>query len=372
MRLVFIGLLAGSVLFAGAATAQTPAGPVGPDLDAMQKRLDAAKAAKAAADKKAAEEAKAASDTKAAAEKRAAAEKKAADEASARDVPAKAPDRAAAGDGPADEMAIIPAGQFTMGATLAETKRESVLDAFAGSALPQHEVRIRSFLLAKYAVTRGEFAEFVAATGYSAAGCHVSNGDKFELNAGATWQRPGFDQTDRHPVVCVSPLDAEAYIKWYSQKSGSPYRLPSEAEWEYAARAGTTTARYWGDSSAAQCEYANGADLTAKDKFPDWTVAQCRDGWVYTAPVGSFRPNPWGLYDMQGNVWQWTSDCWTESYAGAPPDGSAVTVGDCAKRVVRGGSWLNLPRVLRSADRNRFVAANRYYHSGFRLAKSLP
>jgi|HubBroStandDraft_1064217.scaffolds.fasta_scaffold00245_15 sulfatase modifying factor 1 len=272
----------------------------------------------------------------------------------------------------ADDMAVIPAGHFSMGSNAAETTREKVPDQWGAWERPQHKVTLRSFLLAKHTVTRGEFAEFAAVTGYSPSGSYVWTGSKYEFSATANWQSPGFEQTDRHPVVCVSHDDAEAYIRWYSQKMGRAYRLPSEAEWEYAARAGTTTARYWGDSSTAQCDYANGADLTAKDKFPGWTVAECRDGWVYTAPVGSFRPNAWGLYDMLGNVWEWTADCWNESYAGAPSDGSAWTTGNCGGRVVRGGAWSGIPWLLRSALRSWVASGNRYVDSGFRLARTLP
>jgi|HubBroStandDraft_1064217.scaffolds.fasta_scaffold00213_28 sulfatase modifying factor 1 len=272
----------------------------------------------------------------------------------------------------AEEMAVIPAGHFTMGSSSAETTRETVPDSEAVWERPQHDVKLKSFLLAKHAVTRGEFGKFVAETNYSAKGCYSWDGSKWNMSATASWQSPGFEQTDQHPVVCVSHDDAEAYIKWYSQKTGRVYRLPSEAEWEYAARAGTATARYWGDSSTGQCDYANGPDLTAKDKYSGWTVADCRDGYVYTAPVGSFRANAWGLYDMLGNVWQWTSDCWNESYTGAPLDGSAWTTGNCGWRVVRGGSWRDYPRNLRSAVRNWSDAGLRNYIAGFRLARTLP
>ena len=318
-----------------------PAQQGGPDLDALQKQIDAAIAAKKAADSAARNAA-------------------AAREAAARTLEA-------------DGMAVIPAGSFTMGSTPDETSREGVPDQFAGWEHPQHEVTVRRFALAKYDVTRGEYARFVQETGHAGAGCYVIDGSgKVAQNASADWRSPGFDQTDRDPVVCVSYDDAVAYAQWYSAKTGHQYRLPTEAEWEYAARAGTATSRYWGDSQAGQCSYANGADQSAKAKFSGWTVADCTDGYVFTSPVGTFRPNGFGLYDMIGNANQWTQDCWNESYAGTPGDGSAWTGGNCTMRVIRGGSWLNLPRDLRSAIRLRIVTGVRYGVLGFRLARTLP
>jgi formylglycine-generating enzyme len=161
----------------------------------------------------------------------------------------------------------------------------------------------------------------------------------------------------------VSYDDAQRYVQWLSRKTGKSYRLPTEAEWEYAARAGTTTARFWGDGRDQACNFANVADLTLAEAL-NWNkgnkniVFQCRDGYVYTAPVGSFRPNGFGLYDMLGNVYQWTEDCYQESYIGAPTDGSAVTSGECKFRVLRGGSWTGYPRFLRSAHRKRGYAAD--------------
>ena len=269
------------------------------------------------------------------------------------------------------EMVVVPSGKFTMGAPAAETAREGVPDNIAPNERPQHEVTVSSFALGKYAVTRGEFAAFVAATGYDPKGCNVSDGNQIRLDENASWRDPNFDQTDRHPVVCVTWDDAQAYIKWLSAKTGQRYRLPSEAEWEYAARAGTTTARYWGDDPNLQCDYANGSDLTAKEQYAGWTVANCRDGYVHTAPVGSFRPNPWGLYDMLGNAWQLTADCWNKNYSGAPADGSAWTGGDCGKHAARGGAWPAISWKIRSAHRIWFETGIRSYITGFRLARAL-
>jgi formylglycine-generating enzyme required for sulfatase activity len=269
----------------------------------------------------------------------------------------------ACGDCP--EMVVIPKGSFTMGSPEAETSREKVSAEYAAWERPQHLVTVPSFALAKNAVTRGEFAAFVQATGYDPKGCYVFKDGKWGLDQEKSWRNPGFAQTDRHPVVCVSWQDAQRYTSWLNSKvSGGLYRLPSEAEWEYAARAGTTTARFWGDDREQACVYANVSDLTAAevnnfDKSPEHTF-QCRDGYGQTAPVGSFRSNPFGLNDMLGNVWQWAEDTWHGNYQGAPTDGSAWTTGDSnSARVVRGGCWVDLPSGLRSANRYSLIPGGR-------------
>ena len=157
------------------------------------------------------------------------------------------------------------------------------------------------------------------------------------------------------------------------RKTGERYRLPSESEWEYAARAGTTAARYWGNDPDAACKSANVYDRTSKSKNGyDWTHHECTDGHAHTAPVGSFRSNDFGLYDVLGNVFEWLEDCWNDSYSGVPTDGTAWTAGDCGLRVLRGGSWDNAPRIIRSAYRYRFGSGNRHFNIGFRVARTLP
>ena len=235
------------------------------------------------------------------------------------------------------KMVAIPAGTFRMGSGPDD---DEALDR----ERPRHRVRVGRFALGRYEVTRREYRAFAEATG-----------------ADDSWRDPGFAQDDRHPVVNVSWRDARAYVQWLSRETGERYRLPSEAEWEYAARGGTTTRRHWGDSSSSQCGYANG------------TVASCDDGVERTAPVGSYAPNAFGLSDVLGNVWEWTDDCWHEDYAGEPPDdGRAWTrAGDCGRRVLRGGSWYNLPRSLRSAARPWNLAGTRDAFTGFRVARTL-
>ena len=161
-------------------------------------------------------------------------------------------------------------------------------------------------------------------------------------------------------MINVTWDDAQAYVSWLSQQTGARYRLLSEAEWEYVARAGSRTARYWGESELGQCRNANGED----------PYVSCSDGYLATAPVGSFAPNVFGLYDVIGNVYEWTQDCWNGSYAGAPTDGSAWQSGDCSGRVPRGGSWVSFPRNLRSASRGRARSVFREDFYGFRVART--
>jgi formylglycine-generating enzyme len=270
----------------------------------------------------------------------------------------------------------VPPGRFLMGSTDAELKREKNNDPRLQRERPQHRVTIDyGFAIGKYSVTRGEFAAFAEATHYDASGCWVFMLGSFNLGKSLSWRDPGFKQTDADPSVCISFEDAHAYVQWLSQKTGHRYRLPSEAEWEYTARAGTTTARFWGDDRKSACTYANTADLSAAEAL-QWptdeeTVFQCKDGYVYTAPGGSFRPNAFGLYDMLGNAWQWTEDCFHQDYSGAPSDGSAWRGDQCKYRVLRGSSWRGNPSNVRSAYRLPFDAAIRQDITGFRVVRDL-
>lgn len=273
------------------------------------------------------------------------------------------------------EMVVIPAGDFLMGSSQADT--DFALQAMTWwdrhlysdhlpAEQPQHAVRIaRPFALSKYAVTRAEFETFVRAAGYfPSQGCSLSSrGSK--MSAQADWRDPGFTQTPHDPVVCVSWQDARAYINWLNSEidgrstgAGGLYRLPSEAELEYAMRARTRTAYWWGDSVGSNNANCDGCGSR-------W------DKWQ-TAPVGSFDPNPFGLFDASGNASQWTEDCWNDSYVSAPDDGSARTTGDCDRRVIRGGSYAHRPWALRSAARARGGEDFASSSAGFRVARALP
>jgi formylglycine-generating enzyme required for sulfatase activity len=265
------------------------------------------------------------------------------------------------------EMVVVPAGKFTMGSPASErswavshgASVESVTDES-----PQHSVSLRSFALGKYDVTRREYAAFVRKTGYPAGDGCGHDGEKWNKQMGVTWQNPGFSQTERDPVVCVSWQDARAYVSWLNRKvrrrvstSGDGlYRLPSESEWEYAARAGTTTRFWWGDDDRSAAGHA-------------WYKANSGE---QSHPVGSKPANAFGLYDMAGDVWQWTEDCYADSYANAPTDGSAADTGKPCVRVDRGGSWFYPSWLLRPATRERNPADYRDGIMGFRVARTLP
>jgi formylglycine-generating enzyme required for sulfatase activity len=265
------------------------------------------------------------------------------------------------------EMVVVPAGTFSMGSPADEQGR------FADEG-PQYAVTISTRLaVGKLAVTLDQFAAFVRETGYDAGSqCYSWSGGNWTVVLGRSWRNPGFPQNGSHPVVCVSFNDAKAYAAWLAKKTGKSYRLLSEAEWEYAARAGSTTRYPFGDNDDEFCRHGNGADRTVKKGMPDWTVLPCDDGHLYTAPGGTFRANAFGLHDMLGNAWQWMQDCYNPTYKDAPADGSASTAGDCESRVLRGGSWASNPRHLRSAARignNPDVRGNS--RVGFRVARTL-
>jgi formylglycine-generating enzyme required for sulfatase activity len=263
------------------------------------------------------------------------------------------------------DMVVLAPGTFRMGSPATETTR---MDR---EGPVQTITFTRPFAVGKFEITRGEFARFVQETNREMGGCNAWDGATLEYAAGKNWREPGFAQTDSDPVVCVNWQDANAYGQWLAQKSGKSYRLPSEAEWEYAARAGNPRTRPWGDNANEACRYANVADQTAKKSVrggASWFVHECEDGKVYTAPVGSFQPNAFGLHDMIGNAWEWAGDCWNASLVGAPADG-ATRNGDCTRRMVRGASWQSYPGLARSAMRARAEPDNRSADYGFRVVR---
>ena len=230
---------------------------------------------------------------------------------------------------PMPEMVLLPPGRFKMGCVSGKN--------CSSDEKPVHEVKVDSFAMSKYEVTFEEYDAFTDATGRE---CANDRG----------WGR------GQRPVINVSWYDAVAYAEWLSEQTRDRYRLPTEAEWEYAARAGTTTKYSWGDSIGRNRANCDG----------------CASLWggKKTALVGSFKANGWGLYDMHGNVREWVQDCWNDNYEGAPTDGTGWLSGDCDRRVLRGGSWDDGPWFLRSAFRSWNATANRYYYNGFRIARS--
>ena len=241
-------------------------------------------------------------------------------------------------------MRVIAPASFKMGSAPGNV-------AGNGDESPVHRVTFaRPFAVAIHEVTRGEFARFVADTGYDTGSeCQVVREDRWQVVAGTSWKNPGFPQTDTDPVVCVSWIDANEYIAWLGGKSGRKFRLLSESEWEFLAVVG----------SAGSVIGPGTANYDAQDS------------WKYTAPVGSFAADAFGLQDVLGNVWEWLEDCYYESYDAAPTDGSARTDNCSGKRSLRGGSYGDAADLLRPAYRLRGPEGGRYATLGFRLARNL-
>ena len=251
------------------------------------------------------------------------------------------------------EMVVVPSGSFMMGSPPSEEGRDD-------DEGPVHRVSIpSSFAVGVYEVTRGEFGRFVSSTGRSMGNkCWTVKDGEWEERSGRSWLSPGFSQTDLHPAVCVSWDDARAYVAWLSRETGEAYRLLSESEWEYVARAGTRTRYHWGDAIGRNLANCGGG--------------LCGSRWdgKSTSPVGSFGANGFGLHDVHGNVVEWVEDCWNDSYAGAPRDGSAWKGGNCSRHVLRGGSWVINPRDLRAASRSGVGTGDRSDDVGFRVART--
>ena len=250
------------------------------------------------------------------------------------------------------EMVVVPSGSFMMGSPPSEEGRDD-------NEGPVHRVSIPSaFAVGVYEVTRGEFGRFVSSTGRSMGdGCWTYEDGEWAERSGRSWRSPGFSQTDLHPAVCVSWDDARAYVAWLSRETGEAYRLLSESEREYVARAGTRTRYHWGDAIGRNLANCDG----------------CGSRWdgESTSPVGSFGANAFGLHDVHGNVVEWVEDCVHDSYAGAPRDGSAWMSDDCSVHARRGGSWVSEPRILRAARRGSGYTWIPVSDVGFRVARTV-
>lgn len=272
------------------------------------------------------------------------------------------------------EMLRLPAGSYVMGAGSDEPA--------VRAGPPESELTVitlpRAFAMSRLEVTRGEFARFMRETGHEIApGCQLWDEtlSRYADDGRRDWRSPGVpaNPLDEHPVTCVAWADAQAYVAWLSRKTRQRYRLPSEAEWEYAARAGSVASRPWGRLAEDGCGQANTYDLTAEARYAlGWTAAACRDGYADVAPVGQFMPNGFGLADMIGNVWEWTEDCATGSRVGRPTGPEAWTwLGGCEERVIRGGGWLSPPSRSRSGHHASAPAGLRADYLGFRVARDI-
>ncbi|ENU43342.1 MULTISPECIES: formylglycine-generating enzyme family protein [Acinetobacter] len=283
------------------------------------------------------------------------------------------------------EMTVIPAGSFLMGGNINEQEQQNVPAQSRPYELPQHLVQVeKPFAMSTYETTIAEFQAFQKETGWEVEGCR-----NWETRNGVfnMWYRDdlnpnnsGMNQTSQDPVVCVRREDGREFAKWLSKKTGQTYRLPTEVEWEYAARAGTTTAYYWGDDLNLDqaCKYANVLDPTTAAAIPQtsgWSLFNCTDGYAFTSPVGKFLPNNFGLYDMSANAREWVDDCWHSNYENAPSVNrrwGEENNGQCNFPVLRGGAWIYNTYNVRTAYRNAYVTSQaRSIMWGFRLVREI-
>jgi formylglycine-generating enzyme required for sulfatase activity/class 3 adenylate cyclase len=256
------------------------------------------------------------------------------------------------------EMVVMPRNEFVMGSAPGQTGHEP-------DEGPTRKVTLGTRIaVARYAISVGEYETFVALTGYRpGAGCRIFDAGQWNERNDLSFRNPGFSQGPDHPVVCVNWSDAKAFTDWMTARMNADYRLPTEAEREYFTRGGTSTAFWWGnDIDPRRASYDWSAVLGGSPK------AEPKRG---TFAVNAFQPNPWGLYQVHGNVSEWVEDCWNDSYKGAPSDGSAWTSGDCKRRILRGGSWGYSPKDLRSAYREGATSTNRNFNFGFRVVRVL-
>lgn len=269
------------------------------------------------------------------------------------------------------KLVRIEPGEFQMGSPAAEEGRSD--------DEPQHRVRItRPFYLGQCEVTVGQFRRFVAATGYLTTlerdhkpgfGYLASQGI-IESTRDFSWRKTGWDQTDDHPVVNVSWEDAATFCRWLSAQEKRDYRLPTEAQWEFACRAGTTTRYFTGEAEESLERSANMADASFLAKYAEATWSgPWSDGFPFTAPVGSFQPNAWGLHDMAGNVWEWCADWYGKDFPADSPleDPAGPPTGEI--HVLRGGAFTNRLKYVRSADRDSSRPKYRYNFTGFRVVR---
>ena len=277
------------------------------------------------------------------------------------------------------QMVVVPAGDFMRGSPQDEPgrsldPRNHDEDDLEGPGGQRVRVSVPAFALGVYEVTNGQFAQFVDDSGYEMPrGCY-SDADRDGIwgwDDEGTWTNLGREHMPDFPASCIDWCAANAYVRWLSVRTGGRYRLPTEAEFEYALRAGSDTAYHFGDDPEVLCEYGNVPDESRNAVSPELVTAACSDGFADMAPVGQFNPNAFGLHDMTGNVWEWLADCYERSYANVPTDGSALLKDGCEVYSIRGGSWgYDLPS-LRSADRSDDPPDARFDGIGLRVARDL-
>ena len=282
-------------------------------------------------------------------------------------------------------MVVVPAGAFKMGSTPEERAREGVPASFGDHEAPVRDITIaKPFAIATTETTRAQWARFVKATNRplpTECADYNAEDDSWAGTPGkvVNWQNPGITQTDEHPAICIGLQDATAYAEWMSKTTGHRYRVPSEAEWEYAARGGTSTARPWGDSVTPICnktQIMTTATYIAIGNADSWTdELLCSSALSWTVPVGSYDANPYGIHDMLGNVWEWVADCAADDHSTLPADGTAQTAangGNCEHRLTKGGAFHSRVWLARPATRGGGQGGNnRPLASGIRILREL-
>ena len=279
------------------------------------------------------------------------------------------------------EMVVIPAGHARLGSTATDRGRFEIPKVFADREALQLDVTIaKPFAVSKYEITRGMYGRYVeeaqVVTEPGCAGFDITTGT-WPFNKAWSWRDPGFPQGNDEPVVCMNFPDAKAFVEWLAKKTGKPYRLLSETEWEYAARGGATTTYPWGESADAICERANVYDIPTatalgdREGLADHLCAQPKVK-IFLEPVGSYPPNGFGLYDMIGNAWELVADCASDTYAEVPTDGRAVDRPGCTRRMPRGGGWNSRAWTARLATRGQGDAGYRAVALGIRIGRDLP
>ncbi len=277
------------------------------------------------------------------------------------------------------ELTVVPGGSYLKGSPQEEAgrfsdERNHDEDDQAGPGGAQVTVRVPSFALGVYEVSNREFAEFVRATGFAMRTDCIAFARRegnWIWHPDASWNNTGREFKDDFPATCIDWYAAKAYVDWLSVKTGKRYRLPTESEFEHALRAGSAATYHFGSDPEQLCRYGNVPDAEFSAVAPDKESLSCSDGYWDMAPVGRFEPNAFGIHDMTGNVWEWLADCYENSYANAPVDGSAHQSEHCEARSIRGGSWGYDLSSLRSADRSDDPPDILYDGIGFRVARDL-
>ena len=267
------------------------------------------------------------------------------------------------------EMVVIPPGRYDMGydGGISEERYDG----------PMHPVTIGyTFALGRFEITTAQFRRFVEETGHVTPNdCRIITEEGMRNTPGLSWSNPGYGRPplDQEPVACITWPDAKAYVNWLAAKTGQPYRLPTEAEWEYVAHDRNTHIFAWGEDPDDGCVYANIYDQSGRNPLRPNTPVNCDDGFAMASPVGSFPPNSFGLYDVIGNVWEWVEDCYVVPYSDQPTDGGAFFSDEgCTVRSVRGGCWSTRTERLRPTFRGRDEETLITQVFGLRIARDLP